>query len=205
MVGGSLRSTQWLQSTNLLLGCNDQIQCINKMMGSKFSGSEHRRFVNQRGGIESHKLPGCTSGFHSSENVCFEPHIKKQFSFFLSDITAVSFINKMGGTHSSKLISSRQGEFQVQLGILTSEGFERLEISQGNILSTGRKVRSLYSGPVYIQNECSTANLLQLETRSKSPSHGCSIDPMEEASTIPVSTILPDKQLLRENQSREGI
>ena len=61
-----------------------------------------RRPVDQQGAIHAHKLPGALGGSVCGENIC-KTDAEPPHSPTMDSTTAVAYINRMGGTHSSTL------------------------------------------------------------------------------------------------------
>ena len=221
-----MEQSWWLNSLDQHNGRNLQIthwdmvietDASTRGWGGKLRRSEYRGPLDQGGKSEPHKLPGATSSLLSSKNICFKNQFKSNppltgqyHGHVLRLLNTLRFsrgnmeVVPAEKNHYSHRTPTRQGERQGRLGISSSEGLKQLETPQGSIFSVGGEVGPLYCGSVRIEDEHSTADILQLETGSESPSSRCPVDVVEEASTVHVPSLLPDKQVSGESQSGES-
>ena len=76
-------------------------------------------------------------------------------------------------------------------GVQACEGLGRLDVRPTGLQATELDPGSLLSGPLCIQNECSTPSILQLEAGPRSMVSGCLHCPMDRPIPIHVSSVHP--------------
>ena len=89
--------------TDYPLGFNNQIGYLHKGLGSKLQGKEYRRSLDIPQDILSHQLPGVACSILALKS--FALHQKSVTILLRLDVTAIAFLNKLGGTHSQLLLS----------------------------------------------------------------------------------------------------
>lgn len=100
--------------------------------------------------------------------------------------------------------SSREGECESGLGVSACKGLQRLDDSKGHLPAVRGRAWAIYNRPVSIPNECTTSNVLQLETRSTCIGCGCSVHSMAETPALHVPSICVDKSVPGQDQGGGG-
>ena len=80
------------------VGQNDRVRCIDARMGSKLQRHQHGWSVVGRGEPTAHQLSRAVSSFLSMKT--FASDSQNQAILLRINVTAVAFVNRMGGTHS---------------------------------------------------------------------------------------------------------
>ena len=134
----------------------------------------------------------------------------------MDHVTAIAFLNKMGGNHSHSLsdlakevwmwcqkVSNRScrgliraREYPCRLGEPTPYKFQQLEITQGDFPKYGQETGSLLKRFVCLQDKHPIATVLQLEARSHSTGCGCPVNIMGKLPSLHVSSICTNSLLL---------
>ena len=142
----------------------------------------------------------------------------------MDNVTALTFINKMGGTKSRVLASlSRdlwQWCLQTQIavsaahisGILNvnadresvSPGLLRLEALPSSVPSPSEQVGSCRYRPVCIPPDKPAASLCELEAGPPIRSSGCLLPPVEQGQGLRLSPVLPFRQVPRSGSETAG-
>ena len=143
----------------------------------------------------------------------------------LDNVTAIAFLNRMGGDPFRDTLQSgsahlgmvlgeeyihpcrtptREAECQSRLALTTHTGLQRLAATPSDLPTTSRQAGPFLNRPVCVTHKYSAFNLLQLETGSISNSNRCPVNLMERSSSLSVPTILTSQSLSGEDQPGEG-
>ena len=132
----------------------------------------------------------------------------------MDNVTAIAFINKMGGptltgtiglsSGNMELVSAKrhsnpcrvspwEGEYRGRLGVTTCGRLQQLETTPRDISSVGRETRPLFSRPLCIKNKRPTPQILQLESGPHSLGSGRSLYWPLSISILPVFPDLTER------------
>ena len=98
-MGRQSQLPQWTLFTDYTAGLSDRVRCIPERMGSQLRRKQDRGSLDIPGEITPHQLPGTTGALKSFVS-------RRRVSSILlrlDNVTAIAFINRMGGTHSRLL------------------------------------------------------------------------------------------------------
>ena len=99
--------------------------------------------------------------------------------------------------------SSREGR-ESGLGVLACKGLHRQDDSKGHLPAVRGTAGAIHNRPICISNECTTSNILQLETQSTCSGCGCSVHPMAVAPALHVPSLCIDKSMPGQGQGGES-
>jgi len=167
---------------------DNRVGCLQHGVGSSTRRAPDRREVILNRNLSPHKLPQTTSGFSSTSVFC---QAQQGDYCALDNVTAVTYINKLGGTHSQALcqLALMIWDWCIQRDVfLVAEHQPRKDNITTDHKSRSTKDRcaeppslpadttadgSSTDSPVCIAINKATAKFLQLETRSRSDCNRC--------------------------------
>ena len=141
----------------------------------------------------------------------------------MDSVTAIAFLNKMGGNHSHSLSDLAKkvwmwcikrkltihAEHLPGSGNIRAEPtpykFQRLEITQGDFRKSRQETGCLLNRFVCLQDKHPIATVLQLEARSRSTGYGYPVNIIGKPPSLHVSPICTDSSLLDQASQRENI
>ena len=143
----------------------------------------------------------------------------------IDNVTAIAFVNKMGGPHSTPLSNlavemwkwccnrtifvhaehlpgkdNVRADWESRHAKDSSDWMIQRDIFQ----QLEEQLGPFTIEPICISNECTTSNILQLDTRSTCSGCGCSVHPMVEAPALHVPSICIDKSMPGQGQGGES-
>ena len=143
---------------------------------------------------------------------------------FMDNVTALTFINKMGGTKSRVLASLSRDlwqwclqrqitvsathipgtECECRQGVSVSPGLLRLETLPSSVPSPSEQVGSSRYRPVCIPPDKPATSLCELEAGPPIRSSGCLLSPVEQGQGLCLSPILPFRQVSQSSSETAG-
>ena len=197
---------------------------IKRRMGSQLSGSQYRRSMDSGRAETSHQLPGALGSVSSTEDLCkglslcgntspnrqcdsdclCEQDGRSTFNTPLQSSCRDVEVVLQQDHICPRRASSREGQCESGLGVSACKGLQRLDDSKGHLPAVRGTAGAIYNRPIGISNECTTSNILQLETRPACSGCGCSVHPMAEAPALHVPSICIDKSMPGQGQGGES-
>ena len=216
--------TQRQQPADHPVGPDDRNGCLYPGLGSKLSGNQQGRPLDETGKGKPHQLPGTTSSVPGSESVRSEgePEVyPTQDGQCNSDLLCEQdgryplVSNVESGSRGMEMVhckidqntcraSTRERECTGRLAITSLWRLQRLEAGQGSVHQAERSDGTIYHRSLRLQNEQAVASVLQLEARSIRIYSGCTINPMDQSIPVPLSTVYTDQQMHRKDQAGES-
>ena len=220
LVAGPFDHQQWPQPTDHSLGPSHRVGCFDARLGSQLQGSKHRGAMDQGRKNSPHKLPGVASLLSSPEDIRSRSSVKSNPPTYrqcnssgISEqdgrnplVTLVQLSSRHLEVVSREVHSnscgtpSRKGKCKSRLGVSAFEGFKRLEVTQGNLPTPGGETGTILDRSLCLENEHTTSGVLQLEAGPNGTNSRCPLDPMEQAPSVPVSSIHLDQQMSGKDQ-----
>ena len=207
--------TQWQAPTDLKMGHHHRIRCITEGLGSQLQWERYGRPMDQGRTNTPHQLPGTLGSIPGHEVFSAQPgaHVSSP-SYGQCHCNSISKSDgrdsfptplktrsgNMGVVYQEELHNScgtltRSREYQSRLAITPSSGLQRLETGQGDLPPPGEPTRPIHNRPLCIQNQCTTAYVLQLASGSKSDSSRCAFYAMEGTESLHVPPIRSNPSL----------
>ena len=225
LVARQIVQAQWEDTTGLPVGCHHRVRCLHDGLGGQLSRHTHRRPLDKGGESEQHQLPGATGGVlgpavvRFRKEICANSAAHRQYhgdSLPQQDgrptlsLAVGSSHRGMGvvpqeGHHYSCRASPRKGEYKGGLGVTTHIGLQRLDATPGSVPPAGGDIWSLLGRFVRIEDKCSTANILQLESRPHSLDSGCLLNLMGRDVPLPFPSLRSYPSLSGQDQQGGGV
>ena len=200
----------------------DRIRCLHEGLGSSVPRCKGQWTLDSRGSQMSYQYTGiescisgnavlsegesrnqCSSqiGQSSSNSIC-QPHGRSIVDPSMSTSNAsVGMVSSSPDSDSCRILA-RDRERCSRLGIPSSSRQQQLAIVTRSVRHSESPARPILHRPIRIQDELSSSNILQLETRSRSTDYRCLLNIMGQHITISVSTILSDWEGPNEDPER---
>ena len=214
---------QWATITNYSMEPDYRIRCFQTRLGCQLPRDKHRWTMDSFRTIRTHKLtrdegslPGLTI-FLFEENIYFSSPPNGQYysDFLLEQVRrqplttlirpgqrSLDLVHPKENNHPRRTLAGVR-EYPGRLGESTPYRLQRLETRQEGLLELGQETGSIHNRSICLQDKCSVNRILQLETRSHSLCSGCTVNIMEQPSSVLVPTICTDPSLSDKNSGGE--
>ena len=200
---------QWAAIANYSMGPDYRIWCLQARLGCQLSRNKYRWTMSSFGTVKTHKLTGDEGSLSGltiillEENIYFSSPSNGQYysDFLLEQVRRqplmtlirpsqrnLDLVHPKENNHPCGKLA-RIREYPCRLGEPTPYRLQQLETRQEDLLELRQETGPIHNRPICLHDVCSGNQMLQLKTWYHSICSGCTVNIMEQPSSVLVPTI----------------